>query len=134
MGQRDQSFQPSCHSPGLDRHQNHGTTLNRVNSPLCLPEIRFSSVVQPQEGGTAVTPRNVISHIIHKITLWGNNPFSGGCAVCLRMCLLGCCIQMCLFIRKEQGNCYEQGGGEVYSAMWSFIHCKCGVFFTDPEH
>lgn len=133
VGQRDQRFQPSCHSPGLGHHQDHGTTLNRVNSPLCLLEIRFSSITQPQEAGTAVTSRNVISHIIHEVTLWGNNPFSGGCAGCLPMCLLGCYIEMCLFIRKEQGNWYEQGAGG-YSAMWSFINCKCGVFFTNPEH
>lgn len=32
MGQRDQRFQPFCHSPGLEHHQDHDTTLKRVNS------------------------------------------------------------------------------------------------------
>lgn len=129
VGQRDQRFQHYCHSPGLEHHQDHGITLNRVNSPLYLPEIRFLSVIQPQEAGIAITLRNIISYIIHKVALWGNYPFSGSCAVCLHMCLLGCYTEMCLFIRKEQGNWYKQRGGGVYSELWSFIHCKFGVFF-----
>lgn len=88
VGQRDPRFQPSsCLSCGLEHHWDHGTTLNKVNSSLCLPEIRFSSVIQPQEPGTAVIPRNVISDIIHKVILWGNNPFLG---VMVSACLCVC--------------------------------------------
>lgn len=50
-------------SPGSWYHSEQGQFT------LCLPEIRFSSVIQPQEVGTAVIPRNVISGIIHKVTV-----------------------------------------------------------------
>jgi len=81
VGQREQRCLPSCHAPGMQHHQEHGTTpslCNTVDSPFYSPEIRFSSAVQPQEAGTAVTFRNVVNHNIPELTRWGNKPFSGG--------------------------------------------------------
>lgn len=77
-GQRDTC--PPAHPLASALRQEHGTfpsLYNRVDWPLCSPEVRFSGVVQPQETGIAVTSRTVIEHI-DELALWGNKPFSVG--------------------------------------------------------
>lgn len=106
-----------------------------LNHPFAA-KISFSSVVQPQEANIAVTSRNMINHIIHKLTIWGNKPFGGVGSIAVAACidvLLGSHTSQDVFVYREGTSTLVWAGNVFFLFCNGEILSTANFFLTGSE-